>query len=346
MKALVLDDVGVITYRTDLPDPSLEEPTDAIVQVARAGLCGSDLHPYQGRERVRFGLVPGHELTGTVVEAGAAVGSFVVGDRVVVPFTTCCGSCPPCRRGLTSRCREGQLFGYAAADDPGAPALQGGQAEYVRVPLAATTLVRVPEGLDDRNAVLLSDNFPTGWYAVERAAVTAGEAVAVVGLGAVGLCAVAAAVWRGAAVIGVDPVAERRHGAALLGASTCAPEQAGELAGEAAAVVEASGTAAGQALGFSLTRPGGTLSVIAVQTAPTFAFTPVEAYDANVSVRFGRAPVRALLDRLIEPVTRGVVPLPGAVVVTEPDVPLEQGPATYERFAARTGGIVKALFVP
>ncbi|MGI8574078.1 MAG: alcohol dehydrogenase catalytic domain-containing protein [Egibacteraceae bacterium] len=346
MRALVLDAVGVMSYRTDVPDPRVEKTTDAVVRVRRAGLCGSDLHPYEGREDVRFGVVAGHEAVGEIVALGADVASFGLGDNVIVPFTTSCGACPACRSGLTSRCRRGQLFGFGGPEAACPPTLQGGQAEFLRVPLAETTLLRIPEGLVDRDAVLLTDNLPTGWYAVERAQVGAGQEVAVVGLGAVGLCAVAAALHKGGDVIGLDPVEERRGRARSLGASALPADDAGVLAGRFAAVVDASGTTSGQTLAFSLVRPGGTLSVIAVQTATQFAFTPIAAYDANVTVRFGRAPVRAILDRLLAPIAAGELTVPGAVVVTDPKVPLKQGARTYARFAARTGGIVKALFVP
>lgn len=345
MRGLVLDGIKAISYRGDLAEPGVQSPTDAVVQVQRAGLCGSDLHPYLGRERVRFGVIPGHEVVGVVAETGPRVVDFAVGDRVVVPFTTSCGSCTACRRGLTSRCSRGQLFGFAPADDPSAPALPGGQAEYVRVPLADTTLIRVPAGMSDEDAVLLADVLPTGWYAVTRAEPTAGEPFAVVGLGAVGLCAVTCALTMKGDVTAFDPVAERRERARLLGASVHHPDEAAALLGQMPAVIDASGSADGQRLAFSLLRPGGTLSVVAVQTEPQFAFTPVDAYDVNASVRFGRAPVRAVLDHLIGLLTRGELALP-TTVVTDPAVPLSEGPATYERFATRRGGIVKALFAP
>lgn len=352
MRGLVLEGVGRVSYRTDLPWPSISSPTDAIVVVHRAGLCGSDLHPYEGREAVRFGVVPGHEAVGEVVAVGAAVRDFAPGDRVLVPFTTSCGACRACRAGLSSRCEQGSLFGYGPPDDADAPVLHGGQAELLRVPLADGTLVRVPEGMTDEQALLLADNFPTGWYAVERADVRSGEVVVVVGLGAVGLCAVAAAHAHGArAVLGVDPVEERRRRAAALRAATATPDAAPtalatmtEHAG-AASVIEAAGTLPAQELAFSLVRPGGTLSVIAVQTSERLAFTPAQAYDANLSVRFGRAPVRSLLERIMPRLGRGVE-LPTEAVVSHPRIPLEQGPDAYRRFAARESGLVKGLFQP
>lgn len=352
IRGLVLAGPGDVCVREDLPSPVVEAPTDAVVAVRRAGLCGSDLHPFEGRERVRPGVVCGHEVVGDVVATGAAVRQVSVGDRVVVPFTTSCGGCRPCRSGLSSRCVRGQLFGYGDPDRPEVPALPGGQAERLRVPLADTTLVPAPPRLGDVEALLLADVVPPGWYAVARADVAAGAPLAVVGLGAVGLCAVAAARTLGAApVLAVDPVADRRDRAALLGAVPVAPGDAPaaleDLAGDGfPAVVEAAGTPAAQALAFQLLRPGGTLSVIAVQTGDRFAFTPIEGYDRNATVRVGRAPVRSLLGDLLPRIAEGRLPLPSDLVVTHPAVPLSEGPDAYRRFAARETGLVKVAFVP
>jgi alcohol dehydrogenase len=351
VRGLVLDGVERITYRTDLPEPTVEAPTDVVVAVSRAGLCGSDLHPYAGREPVRFGVVAGHEIVGEVVALGDSVTAVGVGDRVLAPFTTSCGRCAPCRRGLTARCVRGALFGFGSAEDPYAPALHGGQAELVRVPLADTTLVPVPDSLQDTAAVLLTDNLPTAWRAVERAEPRRGAPLVVVGLGAVGLCCVAVAHAAGAAVLAIDPVPERRAAATRLGVRSAPPGAAADVlaaTGEgdgAAAVVEAAGSGAAQALAFDLLRPGGTLSVIAVQTAAVFGFSPVAAYDRNVTVRFGRASVRTVLDRLLPEATDLARTL-ADVVITDPDVDLADGPAMYRRFARRAGGTVKAVFSP
>lgn len=354
MRGLTLDGVGLITYRTDLADPTVRAPTDVVVAVRRAGLCGSDLHPYEGREAVRWGVVAGHEIVGEVAATGRDVRSFAVGDRVLAPFTTSCGACGPCARGLTARCVRGQLFGFGPAGDAGAAALPGGQAELVRVPLAESTLVAIPDGLTDDDAVLLTDNLPTAWCAVRRADLAADGTVVVVGLGAVGLCAVAAATRLGAAtVVGVDPVDDRRARATRLGAVTATPDDAAAVLAEvvsdevgAPSVVEAAGSAAAQALAFSLVRPGGALSVIAVQTAATFPFTPVQAYDANVTVRFGRASVRALLPEVVPWAVDGGARSLARVVVSDPRLPLADGPAVYRRFAARAHGMVKTVFAP
>jgi len=347
MRGLTLDGVGEITFRDNLPDPVIEWDTDAIVRVHRAGLCGSDLHPYLGREHVRFGVIPGHEVVGEVVATGEAVTRVPVGERVIVPFTTSCGECDACLSGLSARCVRGELFGYG--DPAGArPALQGGQAEFVRVPLADGTLCAVPEGISDEAALLLSDNFPTGWHAARRAAVRPGRAVAVVGLGSVGLSAVAAAKTMGAdPVLAVDPIEDRRSRAARLGARTAPPEGAEGVAAQLdgfVSVIEAAGAPPAQGLAFRIMRPGGTLSIIAVQTADRFAFSPVDAYDRNATIRAGRAPVRSVLERLLPLVESGRVAIPTDVIVTHPAVPIEEGREMYRRFAEREPGMVKVIF--
>jgi alcohol dehydrogenase len=363
VRGLVLHGVREMRCERDLIVPQLRDDTDAIVAVRAAGLCGSDLHPYEGREPARPGVVQGHEAVGEVVAIGSAVRDVDVGDRVLVPFTTSCGRCPACRRGLTARCRHGELFGWGDPGRPEQPPLHGGQAERLRVPLADGTLVPVPAGIDDAAALLLTDNLPTAWEAVGRADPRPGEPLVVVGLGAVGLCAVVAATVCGAGpILAVDPVADRRARAAALGAAaTSAPAEApaalagllgsrapGADAGEtlAPAVVEAAGSRSGQRLAFELLRPGGTLSVIAVQTDERFAFTPVEAYDRNLTVRAGRASVRATLERLLPRVVAGEVAVPVEACVTHRDVALEDGPALYRRFAAREEGLVKVAFRP
>lgn len=354
MRALVLEGVGHVTVRDDLPDPTIEQPTDAVIAVTRTGLCGSDLHPYEGRETVRFGVIPGHEAVGEVVALGAEVTGFAVGQRVLVPFTTSCGNCPPCRGGLSSRCVAGALFGFGHPDDLDAPALHGGQAEYLRVPLAASTMVEVPDRLDDAAAVLLTDNLPTGWAAAGRGEVARGSRVVIVGLGSVGLCSLHAARALGAAsIVAVDPVETRRRSALELGADVAVHPEHAEIAavdatqGEGADVaIDATGTASGQALAAAVLRPGGTLSIIAVQTDERFAISPVQAYDRNLTIRAGRAPVRSILEQMVPRLVAGSLTVPTEQLLTHPAEPLTDGPTLYRRFAAREPGLVKAGLNP
>jgi alcohol dehydrogenase len=346
MQGLIFQGPGQIEYRDDLADPTVVHPGDAVIAVSRAGLCGSDLHTYEGREAARAGVVAGHEAVGEIVEIGDDVRSFSVGDRVIVPFTTSCGRCRACRTGLTARCGLGRLFGWGDPDDLAEPALEGGQASRLRVPLADSTLVRIPAGLSDEQAILLTDNLPTGWYASERSDPVAGEPAMVVGLGSVGLSAVAAFRSLGAdPVFAVDPIEDRLIRAALLGAVPVSPGDP-RLPADLPSVVEAAGTAAAQESAFGSLRPGGTLSVIAVQTDNAFPFTPVDAYDRNATVRFGRAPVRSVLERIVPMLVAGEIEMPDGAIVTHPAEQLRDGPELYRRFAARESGLVKALFAP
>lgn len=341
MNALVLTAVGHVEMRR-MPDPRPHRPTDVVVSVEAAGLCGSDLHPYLGREDAAFGVVAGHEAVGIVAEAGPDVPSELVGRRVVVPFTTSCGACEPCRLGLTARCTSGAVFGWGDPTDPGR-LLHGCQAEAVRVPFGATTVVPIPESVSPELGVLLCDNLPTAAYALQRTELEAGS-LAVVGLGSVGLCAVWLALRRGLDVVGVDPVESRRAVAAAFGASVADPADAHALGVDAS--IEASGAAEGQRLAAAIVRPGGTVSVIAVQTAAAIAVGAVEAYDTNLTLRFGRAPVRAILDDLLPSVVDGRLSIPVEALVTHPGRHLEEGPDLYRRFAEREEGLIKAVFEP
>ncbi|WP_116104186.1 zinc-dependent alcohol dehydrogenase [Amycolatopsis thermalba] len=211
----------------DVPDPRIEEPTDAIVRITSTGICGSDLHlyevlgPFMGE-----GDILGHEPMGIVEEVGSGVTDIKPGDRVVVPFNISCGHCFMCDQGLQSQCettqvtekgKGGALFGYTKLYGQ----VPGGQAEYLRVPQAHYGPVKVPEGPPDERFVYLSDVVPTAWQAVEYAAIPDGGSVVVFGLGPIGQMCCRIARQRGAGqVIGVDLVPERLALAGRYGVTT------------------------------------------------------------------------------------------------------------------------------
>jgi 2-desacetyl-2-hydroxyethyl bacteriochlorophyllide A dehydrogenase len=196
------------------PQPEPLEADDAVVRVEATGVCGSDLHIYHGRIAVDPGYTIGHEYVGTVVAAGDAVQRVQVGDRVAGCFQTACGVCFHCMRGEYHRCVESRTFGLG----PALGSLEGTQAEYALIPRANLALRRVPEGMSDEVALFAGDVMGTGYHGVAASGVAAGDVVAVLGLGPVGLCAVQAAKLAGARVIAVDSVEQRLGLAASFGA--------------------------------------------------------------------------------------------------------------------------------
>jgi threonine dehydrogenase-like Zn-dependent dehydrogenase len=199
----------------EVPDPAIEEPTDAIVRITTSGICGSDLHLYEVLGPfMNEGDIIGHEPMGIVEAVGAEVSAVKPGDRVVMPFQISCGHCWMCDRKLYTQCETTQvrdqdmgaaLFGYSKLYG----AVSGGQAELLRVPQAQNTTIKVPEGPPDDRFVYLSDVLPTAWQAVEYAAIPDGGTVAVLGLGPIGAMCSRIAAHRGHRVIGVDLVPER-----------------------------------------------------------------------------------------------------------------------------------------
>ena len=303
MRAITFHAEGEVRVES-VPDPRIVDPGDAIVRVERTAVCGSDLHVYHGRETgLDQGCVMGHEFLGEVVEAGADAG-VPVGTRVVSPFTTSCGGCFHCRSGLTSRCSRGQIFGWV---EEGA-GLHGAQAELVRVPLAASSLVAVPDDVDPDAALLVGDVLATGWHCAANGDVGPGKVVAVIGCGPVGLLATVAALELGAErVFAVDGVDRRRELATGFGgtgldagdAAIAAVLEATDGRG-ADVVLEAVGGSSGARSAVDMVRAGGVISSVGVQTEDGFAFSPIEAYDKNLTLRFGRCPARHYAERLLD----------------------------------------------
>ena len=216
----------------EVPEPRIEHPRDAIIKVTTCAICGSDLHLFDGFvPGMMRGDILGHEFMGEVVEVGSENRKLKVGDRVVVPFTICCGECEQCRRGNWSVCERtnrnkdiaDKLFGHTTAGLFGYTHLTGGyaggQAEYVRVPYADVAPVKVPAGMPDEQALFLGDIFPTGWQAAAQCDIEPTDTVAVWGAGPVGQFAIRSAVLLGARqVVSIDCVPERLSMAAAGGA--------------------------------------------------------------------------------------------------------------------------------
>lgn len=226
MKAVVWHGIGDIRV-DDVPEPVIEDPTDALVRVTTAAICGTDLHFVRGTmSGMNEGTVLGHEAVGVVEETGSGVRNLTPGTRVVVGSTISCGYCSYCRSGTYSQCDNanpgGPGAGTAFFGGPAATgAFNGFQAEYARVPFANVIAVPLPESVSDEQAIMISDIWPTAWFGGHLAEIGRGDAVAVFGLGPVGQFAVLSAHLQGAGrVFGIDGIASRLDAARRLGAET------------------------------------------------------------------------------------------------------------------------------
>lgn len=306
---------GLKDFRLEeVPDPAIVHPTDAIVKVAAACVCGSDLWPYRGVNGVPVGKHMGHEFVGTVTEVGAAVTALAPGDFVISPFSGSCGRCVNCRNGIFTSCDDVVWWGGANSDGT---MNDGGQGEFVRVPFADATLVTAPapeseEALAD--LLTLSDVFGTGHHAAVSAGVGPDTTVAVVGDGAVGLCAVLAAKRLGARhVIALSTHAPRQAVArefgadevlALRGDDAVAAVRERTSGVGADVVLECVGTQQAMDQAIASTRPGGAVGFVGLPAGGSTI--PVRAlFSANVRVTGGVAPVRAYIPDLLEDVVAG-----------------------------------------
>ncbi|HEV8513299.1 MAG TPA: alcohol dehydrogenase catalytic domain-containing protein, partial [Cyclobacteriaceae bacterium] len=304
MKALTFIGVEKINYET-VADPAILDSKDVIVKVSCCAICGSDLHVYHGREvGIDQHTCMGHEFAGEVVEVGKDLKELRRGDVVISPFTISCGHCYYCKIGLTSRCIENKLFGWVE-DGKG---LHGGQAEYVRVPLADSTLIKLPEEVSIEEGVLAGDVISTGFYSAKRAQIKKDGVYAVVGCGPVGLMAILGAREYGAEKIyAIDKESSRLEVAKQFGAVPidASKNNALEIVKEASqgrgadAVMEAIGNAFSLQLSYNLVRPGGIISSVGVCTEKHLPFSPVQAYDKNLTYASGRCPARAMMPTIL-----------------------------------------------
>lgn len=334
MKAVVLrapGDVGV----DEVADPALLEPGDAIVAVRATAICGADLFPVRGlTPGFENGTILGHEFAGEVVDVGPEVRSLRPGMRVVNTSMISDGSCAACRAGRVTQCEGRSLFGYSGVY----PRLDGGQAELVRVPQADRALRRLPDEISDEAAVFLADNLPTAAAAVERGGVCDGDVVVVVGCGPVGLMAVLCARDRAGRVLAVDGVPARRELAALLGAETVTPEEAGARVAEATdglgadVVIEAAGSPAGLDASLRLARGRGVVSVVGAHFEPDYPLDNGLMFERELTLRFSIGDPTADGARLLERIVGGELdPTP---VITH-RLALDDAPEAYRLFESR-----------
>jgi threonine dehydrogenase-like Zn-dependent dehydrogenase len=314
MRATVMYGAGDVRVE-DVPDARLIEPTDALLRVSRAAICGSDLWPYKSMEPTDSGRRMGHEFIGVIEAAGSDVETVKRGDLVLSPFLWSDGTCVFCQEGLQSECLHGGRYGWGEVD--------GGQGEAVRVPQADGTLVVLPVGEDDAlmpSLLALTDVMGTGHHAAVAAKVGPGKTVAVVGDGAVGLCGVIAAKRLGAEriiLLGNNP--ERITLGQQFGATDVvrergeeAVERVRELTGGLGAhsALECVGLEQAVDTAFQIARPGGAVGRVGVPEHDTTA-TGV-AFWKNASIAGGPAPVRAYLEELLPDVLEGRID-PGRV---------------------------------
>jgi threonine dehydrogenase-like Zn-dependent dehydrogenase len=315
MRATVMFGAGDVRIE-NVPDATIIEPTDALVTVTRACICGSDLWPYKALEPSNKGRVMGHEAIGVIDAVGADVHTIKVGDLVVMPFAFSDGTCAFCHEGLHTSCVHGGFFGNEA--------VAGAQAEAVRIPQADGTLFVLPVGKDDAlmpSLLTLSDVMGTGHHAAVVAKVSPGKTVAVVGDGAVGLCGVIAARRCGAEqiiIMGRHP--DRIALAQAFGATDVVSERGDEAIERVRAltggfgvhsVLECVGTEQAMLTSVSIARPGGAVGRVGV---PHYEAIPASgpAFFHNITVGGGPAPVRAYIEELLPDVLAGKIE-PGRV---------------------------------
>ena len=344
MRATVLHAAGDVRIE-DVPDPSIVDPTDAIIRVTRACICGSDLWPYASKEPSETGQSMGHEAIGVVDAIGAEVRNLKRGDLVVMPFAISDGTCAFCREGLPTACVHVGFIGNNG--------MNGAQAEAVRIPYADGTLYPIDVSEDDAlmpSLLTLSDVMGTGHHAAVVATVEPGHRVAVVGDGAVGLCGVIAAKRLGAEqiiIMGRHP--DRIALAKQFGATDLvsergeeAVERVRELTGGfgAHSVLECVGTEQSTETAIKITRPGGAVGRVGVPQDEVIPAS-LPAFFGNITVGGGPAPVRAYIDDLLPDILEGRIE-PGKVF--DRNVGLDGVPDGYRAMADRES--LKVMVTP
>jgi threonine dehydrogenase-like Zn-dependent dehydrogenase len=391
MKALVWHGKEDIRYDT-VSDPEIEHPRDAIVKVTSCAICGSDLHLFHNLIPAMLpGDIMGHEMMGEVVEVGSGVnGHLKVGERIVVPFTIICGECDQCKRGNFSVCERtnrkkhlaDKVFGHATAGLFGYTHLTGGypggQAEYVRVPFADTTHIKVPDGLTDEQVLFLGDIFPTGWQAAVQCDIQPDDTVAVWGCGPVGQMAIRSAIMLGAKqVVGIDCLPERLSMAEAAGAIVINFEEESvvgrlnDLTGGKGPekCIDAIGTESHVSLSqpdtvydrakqmmlmendrphvlremIYVCRPAGVISIPGVYTGLIDKVPMGQSMNKGLTWRMGQTHVNRWTDDLTRRIEEGEID--PSFVITH-TVPLEDGPEMYKVFRDKQDSCIKVVLKP
>ncbi|WP_250519957.1 MULTISPECIES: zinc-dependent alcohol dehydrogenase [unclassified Caballeronia] len=389
MRALIWEGKKDIRCES-VPDPVIEHPRDAIIKVTTCAICGSDLHLFDGfMPGMESSDIMGHEFMGEVVEVGNANSTLKIGDRVVVPFTIICGECEQCKRGNFSVCERSnrnqdvanKVFGHTTAGLFGYTHLTGGypggQAEYVRVPYADRTHVKIPDGLTDEQVLFLGDIFPTGWQAAAQCDIEPTDTVAIWGAGPVGQMTIRSAVLLGAKqVIAIDRVPERLAMARAGGATVInfeeesvlerladltqgkGPEKCIDAVGmesHATRSFDSLYDRAKQAVMLEtdrphvlremiyVCRPAGTLSVPGVYGGLIDKIPFGASMNKGLTWRMGQTHVNRWTDDLLRRIQEGQID--PSFVITH-TVPLDQGPEMYKTFRDKEDGCIKVVLKP
>lgn len=379
MRAMVYR--GPYKVRVEEKDvPAIEHPNDAIVKVVRAAICGSDLHLYHGMmPDTRIGHTFGHEFIGVVHEVGSSVQNLQVGDRVMVPFNIYCGTCFFCARGLYSNCHNvnpnatavGGIYGYSHTTG----GYDGGQAQYVRVPFADVGPERIPDWLDDEDALLMTDALSTGYFGAQLADIREGDTVAVLGAGPVGLFAARSAWLMGAGRVVVidqldyrlekakefahaetrnyteyqDIVVEMKYATDGLGFDRVIEAVGAEADGNliqhvTAAKLKLQGGSP-VALNWAIdgVRKGGTVSVMGAY-GPIFSAVKFgDAMNKGLTLRMNQAPVARQWPRLLEHIRNGYLK-PSDIITHR--IPLEHIAEGYHMMSSKLDGMIKPVIIP
>ncbi|HEX9696625.1 MAG TPA: alcohol dehydrogenase catalytic domain-containing protein [Actinomycetota bacterium] len=338
MRAILFDDVGSISFG-DYPDPTVQEPGDAVIKITTAAICGSDLHLLHGKiPGLRPGSVIGHEFVGIVESVGAGVKRFKTGDRVVGSFMISCGECWGCRRGDYNLCDDMWVLGYGLFVGD----LDGSQSEYVRIPRADLNLHAIDPGMTDEQAIFAGDILSTAAYITARAQIQEGDTVAITGAGPVGLFTLMHALtFNPSRVFVVDQAEDRLKVAESLGAipvdmtkvnPVVALQRATEERG-VDVVIECVGAPPAFTTALNAVRAGGTVAVIGVYSDLSFDFPLGEIFRRAIRIEMGgSANVQGHWSRALELVQQGVID--PTVIITH-TLPLDEGLRGYELFESR-----------
>jgi alcohol dehydrogenase len=348
MKAVIYHGPRDVRVET-VPDPQIQNPNDVILRVTKSAICGSDLHFYRGRVPMDEGFIVGHEFMGVVEDIGKDVRLLKKGDRAVASFWVSCGVCPNCQNHVPTSCTGGGgCFGFGKAFGN----FSGGQAEYVRVPFADSTLEKVPVGIEDDRALFLGDILSTGYFCAEWANITPGDVIAVFGDGPLGLLATASAKLFGPSqIITIGRHDFRLNVAKKMGADLVINSHKENPIEKISEITNGKGVdAALECIGseitlldsLKITRPAGTVSFIGFFVQPV-AIPMLDFYLKDLTLRGGVCPAKNYILKLMPLIEKGKID-PTAVITH--DLRLSDTPNGYKLMDSKDENAIKVILTP